>query len=295
VTVCVPATSANLGPGFDSFGLALDLCNEVTAQVVPHGLHVDVEGESADHVARDESHLVVRAARRTFAALGVAVPGLRLSCVDRVPHTRGLGSSAAAIVAGVTVARALVTDAEQRLDAQAVLGLAAELEGHPDNVAAAVLGGFTVAWCDGSGARAVRLETDVLVTALVPAEPVATAATRRLLPAHVAHADATYTAGRAGLLVAALTGRPDLLLAATDDRLHQPYRASVMPGTAALVTRLRADGHAAVVSGAGPTILVLHGPEAPGPLAPPGRDTRGEWMRPRACWDRADDMCHLRC
>jgi homoserine kinase len=267
----VPATSANLGPGFDSFGLALELCNEVTAEVVPQGLHVHVEGESADDVARDESHLVVRSARATFAALGVVVPGLRLRCVDRVPHTRGLGSSAAAIVAGVTVARALVTDGEQRLDRPAALRLAAELEGHPDNVAAAVLGGFTVAWCDGTGARAIRLEPDVEVTALVPAEPVATAATRRLLPPHVTHADAAYTAGRAGLLVAALTGRPDLLLAATDDRLHQPYRASIMPETADLVTRLRAAGHAAVVSGAGPTVLVLHdATAAPGALAPPG-------------------------
>jgi homoserine kinase len=270
VTVRVPATSANLGPGFDSFGLALDLCNEVTAAILPRGLDVDVEGESADDVARDESHLVVRAARATFAALDVNVPGLRLRCHDRVPHTRGLGSSAAAIVAGVMVARALVTDGDQRLDAGAVIRLAARLEGHPDNVAAAVLGGFTLAWCDAVGARAVRLEPVVDVTALVPAEPVATAATRRLLPVHVTHADATYTAGRAGLLVAALTGRPDLLLAATEDRLHQPYRATVMPQTAALVSRLRAAGHAAVVSGAGPSVLVLHAGETPLPAAPPG-------------------------
>jgi len=263
VTVSVPATCANLGPGFDSFGLAVDLRNSVTAEVVPHGLHVDVEGESADLVARDESHLVVRAARATFALLDMAVPGLRIACCDRIPHARGLGSSAAAIVAGICAARALVTGGDHLLDAAAVLRLAAELEGHPDNVAAAVYGGFTVAWCDDTGARAVRLEPQVGAITLVPDEPVSTATARGLLPASVAHADAAWTAGRAGLLVAAVTGHPHLLLAATDDRLHQAYRAPAMPRTAALVARLRAAGVAAMVSGAGPTVLVLHAGDPP--------------------------------
>ena len=270
VTVRVPATSANLGPGFDSFGLALDLCNEVSLEVVPHGLHVHVEGESADDVARDESHLVVRSARATFAAIGVAVPGLRLSCRDRVPHARGLGSSAAAIVAGVVAARALVTDGPHRFDDSAVLRLAAELEGHPDNVAAAVLGGFTMAWYDVTGARAVRLEPSVDPLALVPDEAVATTTARGLLPAHVTHADAAYTAGRAGLLVAAVTARPELLLAATEDRLHQQQRAPAMPRTAALVAQLRAAGHAAVVSGSGPSVLVLHHGDTPEVQVPAG-------------------------
>lgn len=268
-TVSVPATSANLGPGFDSFGLAVDLRNEVTAEVVPHGLHVHVEGEGADLVARDESHLVVRAARATLALLDVAVPGLRISCCDRIPHARGLGSSAAAIVAGITVANALVTDGD-RLDDAAVLRLAARLEGHPDNVAAAVYGGFTVAWRDATGARALRLEPQVGAVALVPDEPGSTAAARGLLPEHVTHSDAAWTAGRAGLLVAAVTGRPELLLAATDDRLHQQYRAPAMPKTAALVTQLRAAGVAAMVSGAGPSVLVLHGGEPPDLVVPRG-------------------------
>lgn len=258
MTVAAPATSANLGPGFDSFGLALDLVNEVTVEVVPQGLHIHVEGESADDVARDESHLVVRAARTTFAVLGVPVPGLRLGCRDRVPHARGIGSSAAAIVAGIVAARALVTDGEQLLGDAAALRLAAGLEGHPDNVAAALLGGFTIAWCDGTGARAVRLEPAVQVVALVPPHPVATSTARGLLPEHVPHADAAHTAGRAGLLVAAVTGRPELLLAATEDRLHQQHRATAMPATHRLVAQLRSAGHAAVVSGAGPTVLVLH-------------------------------------
>jgi len=262
VTVSVPATTANLGPGFDSFGLALDLRNEVTAEVVAQGLHVHVEGEGADLVPRDESHLVVRAARAALELLDVAVPGLRISCCDRIPHARGLGSSAAAIVAGITAAKALVTDRD-RFDDAAVLRLAARLEGHPDNVAAAVYGGFTLAWRDATGARAVRLEPQVRAIVLVPDQPVSTAAARGLLPEHVGHSDAAWTAGRAGLLVAALTGRPELLLAATDDRLHQQYRAPAMPKTAALVSRLRASGIAATVSGAGPTVLVLHRGQPP--------------------------------
>ncbi len=258
VTVAAPATSANLGPGFDSFGLALDLANEVSGEICDRGLHVDVDGEGASELALDESHLVVRAARATFAALGVQPPGLRLRCRDRVPHGRGLGSSAAAITAGIVVARALVPDGADRLDDVAALRLACTLEGHPDNVAAALLGGLTVAWTDDDGVRAVRLEPQVGVVALVPPLAVPTSTARGLLPTQVAHADAAYTAGRAGLLIAALTGRPELLLPATADRLHQQHRGTAMPETLALVAGLRSAGHAAVLSGAGPTVLVLH-------------------------------------
>lgn len=258
VTVVVPATSANLGPGFDSFGLALDLANEVTAEVTGSGLVVDVEGTGAEALPRDETHLVVRAARSTFAALGEQPPGLRLSCHDRVPHARGLGSSAAAVVAGVVLARALVTDGADRLDEAAALQVAARLEGHPDNVAAALLGGCTVAWPVPDGVRAVRLRARVGASVLVPPDQLSTATARALLPAQVPYADAVHNAARAALLVAALEGRTELLLEATDDRLHQPYRAAAMPATAALVEALRGAGHAAVVSGAGPAVLVLH-------------------------------------
>jgi len=274
VTVTAPATSANLGPGFDSFGLALDLANEVTAEVCERGLHVDVDGEGASELALDESHLVVRAARAAFAALGVQPPGLRLRCRDRVPHGRGLGSSAAAITAGIVAARALVPGGEHGLDDAAALRLASRLEGHPDNVAAALLGGLTVAWSDHDGARAVRLEPHVGVVALVPRHAVPTSTARGLLPAAVAHTDAAYTAGRAGLLVAALTGRPELLLPATEDRLHQQHRGTAMPESLALVTALRSAGHAAVVSGAGPTVLVLHAEDAPPDL---GGLVAAEW------------------
>jgi len=263
VTVITPATCANLGPGFDSFGLALDLANEVVAEVVERGLQVEVEGEGAAELMLDESHLVVRAARATFDVLGGQPPGLRISCRDRVPHARGLGSSAAAIAAGVVAARALVVGGGDLMSAADALRLAASLEGHADNVAAAVLGGVTVAWMTHAGARAVRLESHVGATVLVPQEAVLTRSARSVLPSHVPHADAAHNAARAGLLVAALTGRSDLLLDATEDRLHQEHRRSLLPRSLALVDRLRSAGHAAVVSGAGPSVLVLHPEHAP--------------------------------
>jgi homoserine kinase len=180
-------------------------------------------------------------------------------CHNQIPHGRGLGSSAAAIVTGVVAARALVPDGPERLDEEAALRLAAELEGHPDNVAACLLGGLTVAWTDGDGARALTLSTDVRAVAMVPPDPVSTEAARGLLPERVPHVDAARNAGRAALLIATLTSatRADVLLAGTDDRLHQAYRAPAMPDSYALVERLRADGIAAFISGAGPTVLAL--------------------------------------
>jgi homoserine kinase len=259
--VRVPATSANLGPGFDALGLAVAWYDDVSAHVVDGpGLDIQVEGIGGDYLPRDARHLVVRAMATTYDALGVAMPGLSLRCVNRIPHGRGLGSSAAAVVAGVLLARALVADGTERLDEAAVLGLASRLEGHPDNAAAALLGGVTIAW--GSGAEevhAVRLEPapSLAAVVLVPDATLATEKARGLLPAAVPHGDAAHAAGRAALLVHALTREPVLLLAATEDRLHQSYRAAAMPDTLALVGRLRAEGHAAVLSGAGPSVLVL--------------------------------------
>jgi homoserine kinase len=261
VSVRVPATSANLGPGFDSLGLALTLYDVLTASVASEGLEVEVEGEAAATVPRDERHLVVRAAREGFAALGAEPPGFRLRCVNAVPHGRGLGSSSAAIVGGLLVARALVVGGTERLPDEELLALAARIEGHPDNVAPAVLGGLTIAWSEPKGFEAVRLEVDTAVRAVafVPPEPLSTAVARGLLPETVPHGDASANAGRAALLVAALTGQvsPEALLAGTDDRLHQQYRAPAMPDSAALVTQLRSAGVAAFISGAGPTVLAL--------------------------------------
>jgi homoserine kinase len=258
VQVRVPATAANLGPGFDALGLALGLHDELAAALRDDGLTVAVEGEGADDVPRDESHLVVRAMRRGFEVLDVAPAGLSLRCRNRIPHSRGLGSSAAAIVAGILLARGLVSDGVERLPDGEVLALASEIEGHPDNVAACLLGGLTIAWLAGT-ARAVRRDVDpaVVPVVLVPPFTASTELARGLLPPTVPHPDAATAAGRAALLVAALTGTPQALFDATEDRLHQAYRAPAMPQTAELVAALRAAGHPAVVSGAGPTVLVL--------------------------------------
>jgi homoserine kinase len=270
-TVRVPATSANLGPGFDAFGLALDLCDEVRAEVRDGaGLFVRVEGQGAGVVPTDERHLVVRVLREELAAAGFAAPGLDVLCRNVIPHGRGLGSSASAIVAGLAVARGLLraagvlaeTDEQSRAR---VLLEASRREGHPDNAAPAVHGGFTIAWTTGDdpthpdAVRSVRLTVhpDVRAVVCVPAEELATSRARALLPATVPHGDAALTAGRAGLLVHALTADPSLLLDATEERLHQAQRAPAMPRSADLLRALRSEGLAAVVSGAGPSVLTL--------------------------------------
>jgi homoserine kinase len=258
--VRVPATSANLGPGFDTLGLALTLHDDVVVRVTDEpGLTVDVAGMGAATVARNGRHLVVKAMRATFRALGGAPRGLELVAANHIPHGRGLGSSAGAIVAGVVAARALVVGGAERLDDAAVLALAASLEGHADNVAACLLGGATIAWNDEHGARAlaVPVHPSIAPVAFVPGASSSTKAARRLLPQQVPLEDAVLNASRSALLVEALRTSPDLLLPATEDRLHQSYRAAAMPRTAILVEALRADGIPAVVSGAGPTVLAL--------------------------------------
>jgi homoserine kinase len=263
VRVRVPATSANLGPGFDALGLALGLHDEVEARVTRSGLDIEVSGEGAEDVAdAGEKHLVARAMRVAFDDLNVAQPpGLALRCVNRIPHGRGLGSSAAAIVAGLVAARALAGAPASPED---VLPLASVLEGHPDNVAPCLFGGLTIAWVTTGAAGlpqacAIRLDphAEVRPVVFVAPGPVSTKVARGLLPAAVPHADAARNAGRAALLVAALTVRPDALLDGTEDKLHQDYRAPAMPHSLDLVTRLRAVGVPAVVSGAGPSVLAF--------------------------------------
>jgi len=260
VRVTVPATSANLGPGFDSLGLALDLRDEIEAEPAGSGLVVEVTGEGAEEVPRNEGHLVVRAMRAAFDALDGRPPGLRLRCRNTIPHARGLGSSSAAIVGGLVLARALTEDGAERLDDRALLELAVAIEGHPDNVAPALHGGFVISGRDERGeVYAVGSPVDPRVTAtvFVPPERLSTELARGLLPSTVPHADAAANAGRTALLVAALAGRPDQLWRATRDQLHQEYRRPAMPASLELVDALRAGGHAAVVSGAGPSVLTL--------------------------------------
>jgi len=286
VAVEVPASSANLGPGFDSIALALGLYDRCEAVALPdrRALVVRVSGQGAGQVPLDGTHLVVRALRAGLERAGTPRPGLELTCTNVVPHGRGLGSSATAVVTGLMLARAMVSvpgtagsgasevpgdsaapgergAPDGPLDDATLLDLATELEGHPDNVSASLLGGMTVSWVDAltgrAGSTALRVHPDIHPVVCVPACELATSKARAMLPDSVPHSDAAFTAGRAALLVQAMSRRPDLLFPATEDRLHQAYRAPAMPGTLELVRRLRSEGIAAVVSGAGPTVLAL--------------------------------------
>ena len=259
VRVSVPATSANLGPGYDALGLALSRRDTVTAAVAGSGVGVVVTGEGEDCLPRDTDHLVVRAMLHAFEAMGVRPPGLSVHCDNTIPQARGMGSSSAAIVAGILAARALVAGGTLLMDEEAVYALAAGLEGHPDNVAPALFGGCTIAYRDGGGVRVASVAVDprIHTTVFVPPYSLETAAARQMLPASVPHADAADNAGRSALLVAALAGQPELLLDATEDRLHQAYREAAMPDSLQLLRRLRADGVPAVISGAGPSVLAF--------------------------------------
>jgi homoserine kinase len=258
VTVRVPATSANLGPGFDTLGLALALYDELVVTAVESGVHVDVQGVGAGEVPTDETNLVVRSIRHAFDHFGIAMPGLALEAHNVIPHGRGLGSSGAAIVSGIMAAKGLLEGVVE-MDADLLLTLATELEGHPDNVAPALFGGLTIAWTTPDGPRAKKLivHRGVSPVVCVPTATMSTALARSLQPESVPHADAVFNVSRSALLIASLIQSPELLLEATEDKLHQGYRASAMPETNALIQVLRAHGHAAVVSGAGPSVLVL--------------------------------------
>jgi len=263
--ISVPATSANLGPGFDSLGLALDLRDRYAAQVLDDAIFdVDVSGESSSEIKRDKSNLVVKAMLHGFEHMGQKPKGIALRQLNVIPHGRGLGSSAAAIVGGLALARSLVLGGEQLLTDDQMIALGTELEGHPDNIAAAVLGGATIAWTENNAdktlGRAVGIKVDPKIKALlfIPEAHLATSKARKLLPENIPHADAALNTARAALLVHALESRPDLLLEATQDLLHQNYRAEAMPKSMALVTKLRAAGVPAMISGAGPSVLVLH-------------------------------------
>lgn len=262
VRVRVPGSSANLGPGFDSLGLALSLYDDVEASVAADGVVVEVTGEGAVQVPLDERHLVVRAMCATWDVLGGRPPGLRLRCHNAVPHSRGLGSSAAAAVAGA-VAAAVLAGRDVEAEQDALLQVTARMEGHADNAAASLLGGFVVAWetCGNDEARfhAERLDAhgSIVPVALVASAESSTASTRGLLPDHVPLADAAFTGSRTALSVLAFTSRPDLLMAATEDRLHQNYRRPAYPRSAELVDALRRRGVPATISGAGPTVLAL--------------------------------------
>jgi len=265
IQVQVPATSANLGPGFDSFGLAFGMYDRYVAQILDEGgLDIDVTGEGADEVPRTEKNLLVKAMYKGFDYLGGRPKGLAVRALNVIPHGRGLGSSASAIVGGLVLARSLVLTGTDKMSDETLLNLANEMEGHPDNVAAALFGGATIAWQDiekGKAiAHAIHLPVDprIKVMAFIPSSPLATSKARKMLPESIPFADAQRNTTNAALMTQAITIRPDLLFAATEDFLHQSYRQEAMPASFALMTKLRAAGLAAFVSGAGPTVLALH-------------------------------------
>ncbi|MBA8816537.1 homoserine kinase [Microbacterium halimionae] len=259
VAVRVPATSANLGPGFDTLGLAVSVYDElVVTELDSERVEVEVEGEGALEVPRDASHLVVRAMAHAFESVGVRMPGVRLEAKNVIPHGRGLGSSGAAVVSGLLAAKGLLQGTVD-IGPETLLKLATELEGHPDNVAPALFGGLTIAWVDETGPQHKKLLVHRGVSPLVfvPEFTMSTSVARSLQPLQVSREDAVFNVSRSALLIAALTQSPELLLAATEDKLHQSYRAAAIPETDRLVRTLRSEGFAAVVSGAGPSVLVL--------------------------------------
>ena len=265
IQIQVPATSANLGPGFDSFGLAFGMYDRYVAQILDEGgLDIDVTGEGADEVPRTDKNLLVKAMYKGFDFLGGRPKGLAVRALNVIPHGRGLGSSASAIIGGLVLARSLVLTGTDKMSDEALLNLANEMEGHPDNVAAALFGGATIAWQDlekgKAVAHAIHLPVDprIKVMAFIPSSPLATSKARKMLPESIPFADAQRNTTNAALMTQAITIRPDLLFAATEDFLHQSYRQEAMPASFALMTKLRAAGLAAFVSGAGPTVLALH-------------------------------------
>ncbi|GAB2550160.1 homoserine kinase [Leucobacter ruminantium] len=286
VRVRVPATSANLGPGFDTLGIALAYGDELTATTrdAP-GARVDVRGIGAGEVPTDETNLVVRSAAHVFERLGRTMPGLDVVAENRIPHGRGMGSSGSAIVAGVMIAAGLLQSDPAdpiELGEDELLAFATDLEGHPDNVAPALFGGLTIAWTTDSGPRFKRLmvHRGVSPLVLVPSFTMSTELARSLQPKHVPHEDAVFNVSRSALLIAALTQSPELLLEATEDRLHQNYRGEAMPATRDLIGELRSAGFPAVVSGAGPSVLVLaNGPAERLAASDLVEERHGDWRR----------------
>ncbi|MDO5699796.1 MAG: homoserine kinase [Dermatophilus congolensis] len=280
VRVHACASSANLGPGFDSIGMALGVWDSYVAAVVDEpGLVIEIDGDDQG-VPRNERHLVYATMKRAFTELGAALPaGLVLRCAPTIRQGRGMGSSAAAIAAGVAIAHGLValatrgddavaSDGTVTIDLLAVNDLAGRLEGHPDNASASVLGGLTLSWTQDGGdpvmqrplhylSAQVPLHPDIEPCVVVPVTQLPTATARAVLPAQVPHVEAARNSGTAALLVLALSHRPDLLMPATREWLHQEQRRSSLGGAMELVDALRARGCPAVISGAGPSVLVL--------------------------------------
>ena len=265
VTIRTPASSANLGAGFDCLGLALEIYDGYAAQVSDEaGLDIQVAGEGADEIRKDDKNLLIKAMNRAFDHMGGRPRGLSVRALNAIPHGRGLGSSSSAIIGGLYLARALVISGQERLTDQDLLAIATEMEGHPDNVAAAIYGGATIAWQEMQHGKKVALSINMEVdarigaVAFIPTSAVSTSKARKHLPEVIPHSDAVANSAHSALMVHALTQRPDLLFTATEDFLHQQYRQDLMPASFTLMSKLRSAGVPAFISGAGPTVLVLH-------------------------------------
>jgi homoserine kinase len=258
ITVRVPASTANLGPGFDTLGMALGLYNRVRVAETSGPVSVEVDGEGQGTLETGADNLVYRAISRLYQEVGQEPPALRIRLQTAIPVSRGLGSSSTAIVGGLVAANALLGEPLTR---EQVLALAVEMEGHPDNVTPALLGGFQVTSLTEDGLIHLRIPTPSGLRAVVcvPAAAVSTADARRVLPQSYSRADAVFNVSRATLLVAAmLTGHTEVLRAAMQDRIHQPYRAALIPGfEAALQGALNAGAVGACLSGSGSTMLAL--------------------------------------
>ncbi len=262
----VPATSANLGPGYDTLGLALEWRDEIEVSAAPRrdpekpAVHVVVDGEGADQLPTDASHLVITAVERILAAKGYWLPDLQVNAQNAIPHSRGLGSSAAAITTAVLTAHQLVPGG---LSAEEQLQIGSRIEGHPDNYVPALRGSVAVSWQAADTPEPLfktaplTPHPEVTCVLAVPNSVQSTQAARDLLPVSVPHEQAAKNSSRAALLVHAITTEPALLLDATEDYLHQEYRRQAFPASMALVDQLRGAGYAAVISGAGPAVLVL--------------------------------------
>jgi homoserine kinase len=258
ISVSVPATSANLGPGYDAFGLALEIRDFVTASFTDDNkVSVEIVGQGAGKLPIDETHLIAKTIIDACKAFGTQVTGLHVECKNAIPQGRGLGSSAAAIVAGLVLASELTY---ARASEDELLQMANAIEGHPDNVAACLLGALTIAWLDSdnkANSVSMNVHEDISPVLGIPQTELDTHKARGLIPETVPHVDAAFNAGRSALLVAAMIGDPDFLFEATEDKLHQPFRAAAYPASMELIGQLRAVGIAACISGAGPTIIAL--------------------------------------
>ena len=258
VTVRVPATSANCGPGFDCLGMALTLYNTFTFELLPEGLELTVEGEGAGRMHASPHNLAFLAFFKLWDKISPRKTGLRIHMENAIPLSRGLGSSSSAIIGGLLAANYFTG---RKLKNKELLNMATDIEGHPDNVAPALLGGFTISIMENGLVQALRVvpAQKYSLIAVIPSMPLSTAKAREAIPKMIAHKDAVFSASRAALLVGALmSGRNHLLKTALEDKLHQPYRGPLIPGaTQAFKAARKAGAYNAVISGSGSTLLAV--------------------------------------